>query len=597
MVTGGRGGLQLLTDLLQPTSTSKKFRNKRGRMGRRNTSSSLSSFLDESVFAAIMSVCEIAAAVVHLMAKMFTEKQKQKLPELEAVVGHFLGFVGIVVLGKHCSTGLTRLLQVTASHYSRAHSPHRRYLSSEMITRNLFDEYKHWLEDNCLLKWIELNKSDGFKHLIASVRMTQEDFYDIKALRTLITMRRPKKFLFTEGGKSQDQILSILQKTVCVYLTSFESITTQMLIPMLESFAFPLSIAMNIGVCRVVRMGRANYAHQLILGTVILAYLLCWQFAQFTVVIVLFAVYAMYTMGFINPLPMLLMMLATTYAFLNNIVLQFGNPLLLASPLAGCLLGLILLYVFLEPLIQHLPAPTNTAVQLGFIFISCGACKIELSRIIGVEDDAHVFNILKSKFTNFSDFHTLLYTCSPEFDFMPRETFYKLSETLLLPCVMMVSVSVFINSLIQIKNNLIQRMEEDNPELKTNFFAGIDPGVVYNFIMFTGYGVMAVLIMRLKLFFTPQLCAIVSLLATRKYWRIIEKKKIHMAILAVLVSGMCAQGFKNITEQRSIVGEYSNPELEELIEWVNAETNKDAVFAGPMSTMANLLLSTNRPNC
>ncbi|CAL4122591.1 unnamed protein product [Meganyctiphanes norvegica] len=40
-----------------------------------------------------------------------------------------------------------QMLQVTASHYSRAHSPHRRYLSSEMITRNLFDEYVHWLEN------------------------------------------------------------------------------------------------------------------------------------------------------------------------------------------------------------------------------------------------------------------------------------------------------------------------------------------------------------------------------------------------------------------------------------------------------------------
>ena len=40
-----------------------------------------------------------------------------------------------------------QMLQVSASHYSRAHSPHRRYLSSEMITKNLFDEYVHWLED------------------------------------------------------------------------------------------------------------------------------------------------------------------------------------------------------------------------------------------------------------------------------------------------------------------------------------------------------------------------------------------------------------------------------------------------------------------
>jgi hypothetical protein len=35
--------------------------------------------------------------------------------------------------------------------------------------------------------------------------------------------------------------------------------------------------------------------------------------------------------------------------------------------------------------------------------------------------------------------------------------------------------------------------------------------------------------------------------------------------------------------------------LEQLLEWVKAETPQDAVFAGPMPVMANLLLSTRRP--
>ena len=44
--------------------------------------------------------------------------------------------------------------------------------------------------------------------------------------------------------------------------------------------------------------------------------------------------------------------------------------------------------------------------------------KFLMSKILSVKDDAHIGDILKSKFTNFSNFHTKLYTCAVEFDFM-----------------------------------------------------------------------------------------------------------------------------------------------------------------------------------
>ncbi len=55
---------------------------------------------------------------------------------------------------------------------------------------------------------------------------------------------------------------------------------------------------------------------------------------------------------------------------------------------------------------------------------------------------AHIGAILLSKFTSYSDFHTQLYTCSAEFDFLDVSYPVKTSLTLLLPaaCVAMVMV-------------------------------------------------------------------------------------------------------------------------------------------------------------
>ena len=41
---------------------------------------------------------------------------------------------------------------------------------------------------------------------------------------------------------------------------------------------------------------------------------------------------------------------------------------------------------------------------------------------------AHIANLFRSKFSDYKDFHTMLYTCAAEFDFMKTEVMLYISE-------------------------------------------------------------------------------------------------------------------------------------------------------------------------
>jgi hypothetical protein len=56
--------------------------------------------------------------------------------------------------------------------------------------------------------------------------------------------------------------------------------------------------------------------------------------------------------------------------------------------------------------------------------------------------------------------------------------------------------------------------------------------------------------------------------------------QVHVACLVGLVAAMSVQGLANLSAQRAIVGEYSDVQLEEMLEWINANVPPTGVFAG-----------------
>ncbi|PIO69285.1 hypothetical protein TELCIR_08896 [Teladorsagia circumcincta] len=260
---------------------------------------------------------------------------------------------------------------------------------------------------------------------------------------------------------------------------------------------------------------------------------------------------------------------------------SFAFPMIIAQ---------IATLINLDPLLGRITLrPLYVALtSLCFVFGTLGI-KLGVSKLLQVEDDAHIFDILRSKFTDYSTFHTRLYTCSKEFDFISLETLQKLFATWLIPASAMGILLFVVVFLFTERKELMYRSGEKGKPYAEIF---------YNVVQTACYAVMALLIMRLKLFFTPHLCICSAFLANNKLLHAINiriDKRIHAVIVMALIAAMAYEGKSNIDKQLSMKGEYNNPEQELLFEWIMKETKPDAVFAGTMPVMANVKLTTLRP--
>ncbi|CAF3298902.1 unnamed protein product [Rotaria socialis] len=329
----------------------------------------------------------------------------------------------------------------------------------------------------------------------------------------------------------------------------------------------------------------------LVVSTIL--YMLPWQFAQFTLATQLLSLGLLYILNILPFDQFFFILSAQILSLVISAVLMFGNRMLLTSLFSITLFSFYLVCVldnfFLNSSSSSFQSYRLTLIIIirrmvlflfSFIFIKFAIISILFS---SVDDDAHIWDILKSKFSStFRTFDTQLYTCAKEFDFIDMETIIKLCRTGLIPYSIVIICRLVYNFIIDIfRKNKSEHIEIWNS---------------YHIIQTGAYLCMALLIMRLKLFLVPQLCLLISLFMNEQLWpkKMIGSKKWKFLLFIFILIGMSIEGRNNIKKELQIKGEYSNYPMEKMIEWINLNTRNDSIFAGTMPTMANLKLSTHR---
>ncbi|XP_075212295.1 protein C-mannosyl-transferase DPY19L1 [Lycorma delicatula] len=309
--------------------------------------------------------------------------------------------------------------------------------------------------------------------------------------------------------------------------------------------------------------------------------LMLWQFSQFVLVTQTLIIFIMFNLTVISRFSALIILLGQALGVVHTLAAMFGNELLLTSLFTCLLLSCLLTLLFVDPVLHR----RLNYISRGFcVFMLTSVLTLILkTRVFTANQDSHIISLLRSKLTEFKDFHTLIYTCAPEFDFLGWETVGHIFASWLIPTCILVMGFILIHWKNQVNFKCIRP------------FCDFDPEVVYTFLQLCVFTVMAVMVMRLKLFFTPHLCIFCSQIGSRKFYRNKLSPEAHWIIFAIMMGAVCTKGFSSIKAERNIFGEYGNVPLEELINWVQTNTPPTAVFAGTMPVMASILLSAQRP--
>ncbi|XP_073406064.1 protein C-mannosyl-transferase DPY19L1 [Dendrobates tinctorius] len=380
---------------------------------------------------------------------------------------------------------------------------------------------------------------------------------------------------------------------LCFFYNHGESTRVMWTPPLRESFSYPFLVLQMFLLTYILRTPIIGRRSLFALCVANFFFMLPWQFAQFVLLTQISSLFAIFLFGYLDSEKFLNILYTHMVSLGICFVLMFGNSMLLTSYYASSLVVICVITLSRNILQLEMMAIISWMLQVLIWILGTVALKALTSTILGVKDDAHIFNILKSKFTSYKDFDTLMYTCAPEFDFMENETPWRYSKTLLLPVVILVFVVIFVPTLKDIL--LSSRQKTSKEQDNERWGHSISGELVYHVLQLGAFAVLAILIMRLKLFLTPHMCVMASLLCARPLFGWIFSRISRRLFILFVVILMSIQGISNIQAQLNIKGEFSNIAQEELLEWIKLSTKPNAVFAGAMPTMASVKLSTGRP--
>ncbi|XP_002751392.4 putative C-mannosyltransferase DPY19L2 isoform X1 [Callithrix jacchus] len=376
---------------------------------------------------------------------------------------------------------------------------------------------------------------------------------------------------------------------LCLFFNHEEATRVMWTPPLRESFSYPFLVLQMYILTLILRTSGNDRRPFIALCLSNVAFMLPWQFAQFILFIQIASLFPMYIVGYIEPSKFQKIIYVNMISVILSFILMFGNAMYLSSYYSSSLLMTWAIILKRNKILKLGVSELNIWLIQGSVWW-CGTIilKFLTSKLLGVSDHIRLSDIIAARILRYTDFDTLIHTCAPEFDFMEKATPLRYTKTLLLPVVMVITCFIFKKTVRDIScvlatNTYLRKQLLEHGEL------------VFHTLQLLAFTALAVLILRLKLFLTPHMCVMASLICSRQLFGWIFSRVRFERVIFGILTVMSIQGYANLQNQWSIIGEFNNLPQEEFIQWIKYNTRPDAVFAGAMPTMASVKLSTLHP--
>ncbi|XP_032983132.1 probable C-mannosyltransferase DPY19L3 [Rhinolophus ferrumequinum] len=397
------------------------------------------------------------------------------------------------------------------------------------------------------------------------------------------------------------------------YVTNrIDTTRVEFTVPLRENWALPFFAVQTAAVTYFLRPNLQPLSERLALLAIFVStflFSLTWQFNQFVVLLQALVLFTLDSLDLLPALKASWLYSIQIAGLLLVCALQFLNSMILGSLLISFNLS-----VLTARRLQKNLKTGNFLNRLGKLLLHlfvvlCLTLFLNniIKKTLNLKSDEHIFKFLKAKFGFGAtrDFDANLYLCEEAFGLLPLNTFERLSDTLLFSAYLFVLCVTGTAALVGALHNLSDSTHRQPTGSVGKGAVSLRPATAYNFMHSILFGLLALSTMRMKYLWTSHMCVFASFgLCSPETWELLLKairlynpKRMCVMRYSVPILTLLYVSYKfwpEVMAELSELREFHDPDTVELMNWINSNTPRTAVFAGSMQLLAGVKLCTGR---